>query len=99
MGIFSLVNLCPRLWLCAGGRNYSACNRLSDCCLRDQLVRRLTTVGPGGAPMVLGSGDQWQGLGRSEHALAWESKMTGKTGKKVPLGTADRDVLFLGLAR
>ena len=41
--------------------------------------------------MVLGSGDQRQGLGKSEHALAWESKVTGKTGKKVPLGTADRD--------
>ena len=99
MGIFSLVNLCPRLWLCAGHRNYSARNRLSDCCLRDQLVHRLTTVGPGGAPMVLGSGDQRQGLDKSEHVLAWESKMTGKTGKKVPLGTADRDGLFLGLAR
>ena len=74
MGIFFPVNLCPRLWLCAGGRNYSARNRLSDCCLRDQLVHRLTTVGPGGAPMVLGSGDQRQGLGKSEHALAWESK-------------------------
>ena len=42
--------------------------------------------------MVSGSGDQRQGLGRSKHAPAQESKMTGKTGKKclsaLPIGTA-----------
>jgi len=49
--------------------------------------------------MVSGSGDQRQGLGKSEHALAWRVIFPGKNRQKVPLGTPDRDGLFLGLAR
>ena len=49
--------------------------------------------------MVLGSGDQRQGLGKSEHALAWESKVTGKTGKKSASRHCRSRQLFLGLAR
>ena len=69
-GNFFPSDLRPRLWLCAGRRNYSARSRLTDCCLRDRLVHRLTTVGSGCEPMLLGSADQRQDLGRSEHALA-----------------------------
>ena len=69
-GNFFPSDLRPRLWLCAGRRNYSARSRLTDCCLRDRLVHRLTTVGSGHEPMLLGSADQRQDFRRSKHAPA-----------------------------
>ena len=69
-GNFFPSDLRPRLWLCAGRRIYSARSRLTDCCLRDRLVHRLTTVGSGRESMLLGSGDQRQDFRRSKHVPA-----------------------------